>query len=340
LEQRNFNPNHKLGGRVIDLISGAASFSVKMRDHEAQTFVSAKEKIIPVRFPIKLSPIFEDQSTKLQGLIARGPIRLLMGVGDPNTTGTTDVQKRHIFLNADWSESFNGNIVQDSETLMKIAGPVTDVTTGNAPTILFGAVKTSSTDTNTNAGPICYGTVNGVGETLLFAHEDIYQSNIFRLLYRGDYYAASQKYPMWDATYNGAEIPAGSTVDPYTLKYSYKLYDDFGQLVQTTGIVTATHTGVYNVTGAVTFKGDASAFNDIIRLRFKRVRGGVTTYYGVTEALLEGTNADARQTIYAHAKVGLLVGDTLSFEIEGWFYPLNTNSLTYAYFSGNLIRGV
>lgn len=124
-----------------------------------------------------------------------------------------------------------------------------------------------------------------------------------------------------------------------TIKYTSQTYDDFHQLELASGQMTCSQPGVYDVTGRVQFNGAVNAFEDIVSLRLKRVRGGTATYYGQAEYTIVGTNANSRENLWCHAKVGLLIGDTLELEVQGWD-ATNKHTITSASFSGHLIRGV
>ena len=334
IEQRHWNPNHALGSRVLVLNAGSNSVTVRTRDHLNQTWVtgSGKQFVIPVPFPITLHSVFEDHSINVKGPLIRGPLNVLVGPGDPNETGTSVVQSRRVPVTVEWEESFNGDIPLDAETLMRISGP-TDNVTVQGPSIMIGARNLSASDSNLMSGIVVYSTNAAGGEELVLA-----QNTVGQVLFRGNYYPCSQIYPMWQAQYNGVTVP-DTAGGPITISYTSRIYDDFVQLELASGRMTCSQLGVYDVTGRVQFNGAVDAFEDIISLRLKRVRGGTATYYGSAEYTLEKTNANSRQNLWCHAKVGLLLGDTLELEVQGW-QANNKHTITSASFSGHLIRGV
>lgn len=331
IERRHWNANHKLGGRTIFLTKDSSTVVVRMRDHQAKAWVDAKGINIQVRFPVKLNSVFEDKSIELKTPLIRGPLRILNGVGEGNESGTAWVQKRRFGLVSEWKDTFGGDVPEGAEHLIKIVGPNNNIST-DGPSVMIGVSRLIDDDDNNRGGLVIYGSDQAGDEKLI-----VCENKLGQILFRDNYYPTSKLYPMWSVSYQGNM--AAPAVDPYSVIYTNSQYDDFTMVNINTGVMTCAHPGVYDVTACVQINGNATAFEDVVSLRLVRTRGSQITYYGVSSYTLQGGNANSRQTLWCHNKIGLLIDDTVEFQVVGWS-ATNKNTLVSATFSGTMVRGV
>jgi len=339
IEQKHWEAGHKLGGLRITLSDGATAFPVDMRDHLAAAWVAAKARSVNVRFPIRLGERLEEFgglaiAPSVPALNA--PLRIQVGRAEPNALGASGVDTRKIASIADWVDWRQGDLAHPTDFLHQINMPTDDPAATAVGSLKIGARRVHATDSNLATEFVLFGTDASGGEVpiLLPAHQTNPEA-AGQYIFQGGRYVTSALYPMWDLRFAGSTGQA----DPKTITYTSVIYDDFTQVVLGTGVYTCTRAGVYNCSAQVQFNGHASAFEDVVTLKFVRTRGGVDADFGAMDFRLEGTNANSRQVLQIDALIGVLGADTVKVVVAGWASG-NMHTITRASFKGVLARGV